>query len=59
MKYTVRYHAGPYSGIRVVYADDEQEAKDKVKGMIRKSMTLPMYSDSYAIVSGEEEENED
>ncbi len=55
MKYTVKYHAGPYSGTRIVYAEDGEEAKNKVKRMVNKEMTLPMYSESYEIVKEEEE----
>lgn len=60
MTYTVKYYAGTYSGTRTVTADDPQEALDKVKGMIRRSMTLPMYSDSYKIINTEDDdESED
>jgi hypothetical protein len=51
MQYTVRYHAGPYAGVRTVEADDEEEALAKVRGAIRGQMTLAMYSDSYKIVN--------
>lgn len=56
-KYVVKYQAGPYSGTRVIYAEDSEAAKNKVRGEIRRGMSLPMYSDSYKIVS--ESENED
>jgi hypothetical protein len=56
MKYSIRYHAATYTGIRIVYADDPDEAIAKTRAAIRKQMTLPMYSDSYRIVSEEEED---
>lgn len=55
MTYTVRYYAGPYSGNRTVNASDEEEAIEKVRGQIRREMTLPMYSDGYKIVSSSED----
>ena len=48
--YTVRYHAGPYSGTREVWADDEDAAIAKVRAAVRREMTLPMYSDGYEVV---------
>ncbi len=45
-QFTVKYQ----SGKRTVSAEDGEEALNKVKRMIRKEMTLPMYSDSYKIV---------
>jgi hypothetical protein len=49
-KFKVKYHAGPYSGTREVYAEDEDQAIAKVRALIRREMTMPMYSDSYRIV---------
>ena len=48
-EYTVKYHAGPYSGTRTVMARDSNEAIAIVRGRIRREMTLPMYSESYRI----------
>lgn len=59
MTYTVKYTAGPYSGTRTVKAEDEDDAKNKVRAIIRREMTLPMYSDSYKIVSSESEGYDD
>lgn len=59
MTYTVKYHAGTYSGTRTVNAEDEEEAIAKVRARIRKEMTLPMYSDSYKIIDSNEEEDEE
>jgi hypothetical protein len=58
MTYTVKYHAGSYSGTRTVNADDEEHAIAKVRAMIRKDMSLSMYSDSYKVISSEEDEND-
>jgi hypothetical protein len=48
--YTVKYQAGTYSGKRTVNAEDEENAIAKVRSEVRKSMTWPMYYDSYRIV---------
>ena len=48
--YKVKYHAGPYEGVEQVAAYDEEEALAKVRAKIRRTMTLPMYSDSYRVV---------
>jgi hypothetical protein len=48
-QYTVRYQAGPYSGTRTVWADDEDHAIAKVRAMVNREMTLSMYSESYKI----------
>lgn len=52
-RYTVRYQAADYSGERTVWADDEEQAIAKVRAKIRREMSLPMYSDSYRVVSTE------
>lgn len=57
-KITVKYYAGPYSGKRTVYAEDHEEAIAKVRAMIRKDMTLPMYSDGYKVVNDESDDDE-
>lgn len=54
MTYTVKYQAGTYSGTRTVTAEDGEEAIAKVRAWVRREMTLPMYSDSYKIISEEE-----
>jgi len=51
--YTVRYQAGTYSGSRRVHAEDEEQAIDKVRAQIRREMSLPMYADSYRVVTEE------
>ena len=56
MQFTVKYQAGTYSGTRTVSAEDEEEAIAKVRRMVRREMTLPMYSDSYKVISQEEED---
>lgn len=48
-RYTIRYQAGPYSGTRTVLADNEDHAIAKVRAEVRRSMSLPMYSESYRI----------
>ena len=57
-KFTIGYRAGTYSGTRTVWAADETAAIDKVRRAIRKEMTLPMYSDSYRVVDGSDDEDE-
>ena len=57
-KFTVRYRAGTYSGTRTVWAADQAAAIDKVKRAIRKEMTLPMYSDSYRVVDGGDDDED-
>lgn len=49
-KYKVEYYAGSYSGIKEVWADDEDEAIAKVKAWVRREMTLPIYADGYKII---------
>lgn len=56
MYYTVKYHAGTYSGTRRVSAEDGDEAIAKVRAWVRREMTLPMYSDSYRIIDQEDED---
>jgi len=55
MRFTVRYQAGPYSGERTVDADEDEHAIAKVRHAIRKEMSLPMYSESYRVISSENE----
>lgn len=59
MLYTVKYSAGPYSGTRQVNADDKEEAIRKVRAMIRRDMTLPMYSDSYKVINVSDNDDEE
>lgn len=57
---TVRYQAGPYSGeIHIASTEDEddEEILARARHRIRKQMTLPMYYESYEIVSRGEEED--
>jgi hypothetical protein len=49
-QYTVKYHAGTYTGTRTVWADDEEHAIAIVKAWVHKTMTLSMYSESYKII---------
>lgn len=58
-KFTVQYYAGPYSGKRVVHAEDDEEAKEKVRRMVRKEMTLPMYTDGYKVIDQEDIEEDE
>lgn len=50
-QYTVRYQAATYTGVRVVWADDEEHAIAMVRSRIRKEMSLPMYYEHYKVVS--------
>ena len=51
--FIVKYQAATYSGTRKVWAEDEEEAINKVKAEIHRTMTLPMYSESYKVISNE------
>ncbi len=53
--YSVRYQAGEYSGVRHVHAEDGEHAIAKVKSQVRRSMSLPMYSERYQLVDAAEE----
>lgn len=57
MRFIVHYQAGPYSGERTVFADDDEHAIAKVRAAVRKEMTLPMYSESYRVVERDSEES--
>jgi hypothetical protein len=57
--YTIKYQAATYSGTRTVKAEDGEEAINKVKAWVRREMTLPMYTDSYKIISSHECDCED
>lgn len=52
-RYTIKYQYGSYSGTRVVWADDEDEAISKMWGMLRKDMTLPMAYTSAKVIDVE------
>lgn len=52
-KYTIRYYYGSYSGIREVYADDEEAAIAKMWRMLRKDMILPMAYQSEEVIDVE------
>lgn len=49
--YTIRYQAGTYSGERTVEAEDSEQAIAIVRGWVRRQMSLPMYFESYDVVS--------
>lgn len=57
-KFTVKYHAGTYSGTRSVSADDEEHAIAQVKAWVHRTMSLPMYSESYRIIDSRESDDE-
>ena len=52
-KYTIIYYYGSYSGIREVYADDEETAITYMCRMLRKDMTLPVAYQSEEIIDVE------
>lgn len=54
-KYTIQYQYGSYSGTRVVWADDEDEAISKMWRMLRKDMSLPMAYQSATVIDVEYE----
>lgn len=55
--FTVRYHAATYSGTRTVHAEDEEHAIAKVRAEVHRSMSLPMYSESYRVVGSADEDD--
>lgn len=57
--FRVKYYAGTYSGIREVQAEDEEDALNAVRGWIRKTCTLPMYSSGVKIIHDGEKEGWD
>ena len=59
MMFKVKYYAGPYSGVRTVRAEDEEQAIAIVRSKIRKEMSLSMYSDGYRVIDIEERDNDD
>ena len=52
-KYTIKYQYGEYSGERVVWADDEEEAISKMWAQLRQYMTLSMAYQSATVISVE------
>jgi hypothetical protein len=48
-KYKVRYQYGTYSGERIVWAEDSEQAVAKVKRELRPHMTLPMAHEAYHV----------
>lgn len=50
MTFTVYYVAGPYSGMRDVSAEDEEQAIAIVRSRIRREMSLTMYAESYRVI---------
>ena len=46
-QYLVRYQYATYSGERIVWAEDSEQAIASVKRMLRPYMTLPMAYESY------------
>lgn len=57
--FKVKYYAGTYSGTRDVQAEDEEDALNAVRGWIRKTCTLPMYSSGVKIVKEGDEREDD
>jgi hexokinase len=49
--YTIKYHAGTYSGTTTVVAEDDEQAIAKVKKWVSQQMTAPMYSEGYKIIA--------
>ena len=52
-KYTIEYYYGSYSGTRIVWANDEQEAISKMWNMLKIDMCLPMAYQSAEIIDVE------
>ena len=52
-KYTIQYYYGSYSGTRIVWADNEDEAITKMWRMLSKDMSLPMAYQSAKIIDVE------
>lgn len=64
-KYTIRYRYGTYSGIRIVWMEDEEEERwtaiEKMWSQMRqrRELTLGLAYQSAEIISREEESSED
>lgn len=54
-KYTIKYYYGDYSGIRIIYADDKEEAISNMWRSLKKNMQLPMAYQSCEILEIEED----
>jgi hypothetical protein len=52
-KYTIKYYYGSYSGVRIIFEDDEDSAISKMWKIIKKDMTLPMAYQSVEILNVE------
>jgi len=52
-KYTIEYQYGTYSGTRVIWADDEDEAVAKMWRLLSRDMTLGMAYKSATVVAVE------
>ncbi len=52
-KYIIEYHYGSYSGIREIWADDEESAIAKMWRQMRNDMTLPMAYQSAKVIDVE------
>jgi hypothetical protein len=49
--YTIQYNVATYSGQMTVTAKSTYYAIEKVKALARKALMLPMFSESYKVVS--------
>lgn len=58
-RYTIEYYYGTYSGTRVVYAEDGEQAIAKMWRGLRQYMTLGMASKSARIIDKIETEDEE
>lgn len=56
--FTVEYYASSYKGKMGVNADDSEEAKAKVKAIVRKKMVMPMYADGYKVINEQTEDTD-
>jgi hypothetical protein len=52
-KYTIKYQYGSYSGTRVVWADDEDEAISKMWRILKPDMGLSMAYKSASVIDVE------
>lgn len=56
-KYTIKYYYGSYSGVREIYADDEESAISKMWRTLSKDMSLPMAYKSEKVLEVEYDAN--
>ncbi len=54
MRYTIHYTVGFYSGTKDVLADDEEQAKEKVRTWARGCMTSSLNYEKFEVIETKE-----